>query len=132
MEKIFGVKEGVEPWGYHLQLNCGHCDPEAIRSEEVIKAFSKELVEKIEMVAFGEPIVVNFGSGNKSGYTLMQLIETSNISGHFCNEDNAIFFDVFSCKEYSKDIVYDVVDKYFSPKLITEHYNERSIPQSFP
>ena len=77
-------------WGYHLTLDCAGCDADAIRSHEVIYRFTKQLVRDIDMVPYGEPQIVNFGSGNKAGYTLVQLIETSNICAHFANEDNTL------------------------------------------
>lgn len=47
-----------------------------------------KLVKDIDMVPYGGPQVVHFGSGNKAGYTLVQLIETSNITAHFVEETN--------------------------------------------
>jgi len=116
-------------WGYHSILNIAGCNPRSIRCSKHIKLFSKELVKRIDMKSYGNPKIVMFGTGNKKGYTLIQLIETSNISAHFCEEDNAIFLDVFSCKQYNKDDVGDVVNEYFKPKLIYTNYFERSIPQ---
>lgn len=53
------------------------------------------------MKRFGDPIVVRFGADPKvQGYSLAQLIETSMISGHFAEDTNKAFIDVFSCKEY--------------------------------
>jgi hypothetical protein len=31
---------------------------------------------------------------------MYQLIETSNLSGHFVDDTKDIYFDVFSCKQY--------------------------------
>jgi S-adenosylmethionine/arginine decarboxylase-like enzyme len=67
------------------------------------------------MVAYGAPQVVHFGSGDKSGYTLVQLIETSNITAHFCEESNDMYLDVFSCKPFNPKDVEAVVNLYFSP-----------------
>jgi len=67
------------------------------------------------MVAYGEPQVVHFGSGDKSGYTLVQLIETSNITAHFCEETNDMYLDVFSCKPFRPEDVESVVNQHFSP-----------------
>jgi len=109
-------------WGYHLALDCKNCNLTAITSAEVIKHFAKELVKEIDMVAYGEPQVVNFGSGNKEGYTLVQLIETSNICAHFANEDRAAYIDVFSCKPFPLTRVIDTVEKIFQPETIKTHY----------
>jgi len=100
-------------WGYHLMLDCADCDEYAIRDRDVIYNFTKRLVKKIDMVAYGEPQIVNFGTGNKAGYTLVQLIETSNICAHFVNEEKAIYLDVFSCKEFDPEIVKNLVIAYF-------------------
>lgn len=81
------------------------------------------------MISYGPPQIIMFGDGNKKGYTLVQLIQTSNITAHFCEEDNAIFLDVFSCKPYNKSDVEKVVDEYFEPKVIHSNYFERAIPE---
>ena len=112
-------------WGYHLTLDCAGCDADAIRSHEVIYRFTKQLVRDIDMVPYGEPQIVNFGSGNKAGYTLVQLIETSNICAHFANEDNTMYLDVFSCKPYDEDVVIGLVKEYFSPERIRPNYLTR-------
>lgn len=103
-------------WGYHLILNARKCRPAAIRSAEAITMFSKDLVKKIDMVPYGEPQVVLFGTGNKQGYTLVQLIETSNITAHFVEETNDMYLDVFSCKPFQAADVKEMMHKYFAPE----------------
>lgn len=121
--------EEVKSWGYHLIANFTSCDLEKITDEENVRNFSKELVTAIDMVAYGEPQVVNFGTGNKAGFTLVQLIETSNICAHFCNEDGAVYLDVFSCREFDPQTAIDVFDLYFSPKAGEFDYIERQAPK---
>jgi S-adenosylmethionine decarboxylase len=110
--------EQIRSWGYHLMLDCKACDIPSIMDYDNVYKFAKQLVEDIEMVAFGEPQIVNFGSGNKAGFTLVQLIETSNICAHFCNEDGNTYIDVFSCKDFSIDKVVGLVEKFFKPARI--------------
>lgn len=102
-------------WGYHLIVNARNCLAPAIRSGDLIRGFTKTLVKDIDMVAYGEPQVVMFGTGNKKGYTLVQLIETSNICAHFVEETNDMYLDVFSCKEFEKTTVERIVNNYFKP-----------------
>ena len=102
-------------WGFHLLLNCSNCIPANIRNPSRIRLFTKSLVNKIDMVAYGQPQLVMFGTGNKKGYTLVQLIETSNITAHFVEETNDIYMDVFSCKKFHPKDVEAVVNDYFSP-----------------
>lgn len=113
-------------WGYHLMLDCSGCNHEQITSKDNITEFAKKLVERIDMVAYGEPQVVNFGSGNKQGYTLVQLIETSNICAHFVEENNTMYLDVFSCKPYDNEIVVASVEQYFSPTKVREYFVTRN------
>lgn len=106
-------------------LDISGCNPEKIRSAENIKNFAKELVKEIDMVAYGEPLVVHFGEDDKMGYTLVQLIETSNICGHFCESDNTAYLDIFSCKEYDIVKAQQVVAKFFDYKTVKVNYLER-------
>jgi S-adenosylmethionine/arginine decarboxylase-like enzyme len=112
-------------WGYHLIINAGNCNREAVTNPELISKFAKDLVKNIDMVAFGEPQVVHFGEGNKAGYTLVQLIETSNIVAHLCDESGDMYLDVFSCKTFDQNVVLQMVDDYFLPTRMNHHYLER-------
>jgi S-adenosylmethionine/arginine decarboxylase-like enzyme len=92
------------PWGWHLALNLYECDPELIRSADGIGDYVIELCELIQMKRFGDPMIVHFGEDERvAGYSLVQLIETSNICGHFANESNAAYIDIFSCKYFDPE-----------------------------
>jgi len=108
----------INSWGKHLILDLKACRPSSIRCKGHIGWFAKTLVNNIGMVPFGDPQVVLFGSGNKKGYTLVQLIETSNITGHFCEETNEAYIDIFSCKDFQQKEVEDVVHSFFEPEHI--------------
>ena len=113
-------------WGYHLMLDCSGCDIEAIASRDNIYRFIKDLVERIDMVAHGEPIIEYLLPGDpKQGYSLMQLITTSNICGHFMELDGTAYFDVFSCKPFDQEVAKTVVDEYFRPKRMRVNYITR-------
>lgn len=117
-------------WGHHLVINAGKCDHNLISDGENIRNFAIQLVEDIDMVAYGEPQVVMFGSGDKAGYTLVQLIETSNICAHFVEEYNEVYLDVFSCKRFDINIVVSLVKKYFGENSIVETlYFDRKAPK---
>lgn len=112
-------------WGFHLALDVGKCSGSLIRCPHNIEYFAKNLVREIDMKAYGDPHIVRFGDGNKMGYTLVQLIETSNITAHFAEETNDAYIDVFSCKPFDPAVVKKVVSTYFLPQTIKEHYFER-------
>jgi S-adenosylmethionine/arginine decarboxylase-like enzyme len=113
------------PWGYHLTIDASHCNPTAIRSKNTISNFVSKLVKEIDMVAYGPPTIVMFGTGNKKGYTLVQLIETSNITAHFVEETNAIYLDVFSCKKFNITDAINVFKDFFKPQKIKKHFIKR-------
>jgi S-adenosylmethionine decarboxylase len=76
------------------------------------------MVKKIDMVAYGKPLIQYFGYDDKAGYTLVQLIETSNITGHFCDNTGDAYLDVFSCKYFDENVARAVVQDWFKPETI--------------
>ena len=115
-------------WGYHLMLDCSGCDNAKITSGDNITAFTKELVKRIDMVAYGEPVVAHFATHDpqKAGYSMMQLIETSNLAAHFVDRDNTMYLDVFSCKPFDNETVCETVREYFGADKIRLNYITRN------
>lgn len=116
-------------WGYHLLLDCQNGDLDRIKDPDNIKAFTKELVKNINMVAYGEPLLEHFATHDpeKGGYSLVQLIETSNITGHFVDLNGDFYIDIFSCQNFDIGIAKDTVQKYFEPKHIDDIFVYRGI-----
>lgn len=101
-------------WGIASAIDIYNCNPRTIRDADAIRRFVVELCDLIEMKRFGETQVVHFGEDEKvAGYSMVQLIETSLISGHFANLSNAVYLDVFSCKPYLPEMVQDFAEKFF-------------------
>jgi S-adenosylmethionine/arginine decarboxylase-like enzyme len=119
------ANEDSKLWGWHLSLNLSGCDLLAIKNKEKLDQFTRQLVKDIDMVPYGDPQIVYFGHEDKSGYTILQLIETSNICAHFVDELESGFLDIFSCKEFDKDVVINLIKEYFNPVEITSTYQER-------
>lgn len=108
----------MNAWGLHTLYNLYRCNPYTIRCPTRIASFSKALVEGIDMVPYGKPLIQHFGTGNKAGYSLVQLIETSNITAHFVEEDNSAYIDIFSCKEYDPIEAEKIIMSFFQPHNI--------------
>lgn len=113
-------------WGWHLALDCAAGTN--VADKEHVRAFIKELVDAIEMVPFGEPWIERFATHDleKAGISFCQMIETSNICGHFVESNGDMYFDVFSCKPYDTRIVVDMVNKYFAPQVVKQNLFTRS------
>lgn len=102
------------PWGWHLVLNLYDCSLEKIQSAETIRQFVIDLCDLIEMRRFGEPTIVNFGDDPRvTGYSLVQLIETSNICAHFADHSRAVYIDIFSCKQFDPEVAAEFCVKAF-------------------
>lgn len=116
-----------EPWGFHLLLDLGGCRLEAIRSADTIRSFVGELVDAIGMTAYGEPLLAHFAEHKPeaAGWSLVQLIETSSITGHFCDLSGDAYLDVFSCQTFDPDSAVRVVKQWFQPKRISRSLVER-------
>lgn len=93
-------------FGQELVLNLYDCDLTKISSEAEIRKFVTTLCDDvIKMVRYGEPQISHFGHDNPitSGYTLVQLIETSSVTGHFSEHKRSAYLNVFSCAWFDAD-----------------------------
>lgn len=115
-----GLQKEAGFWGYHLVLDCKGCEIAKINDAEVLKAFVKTLVKEIDMKAYGEPLIQYFAEHcpQAAGYSLVQLIETSAISGHFSSLNGDAYLDIFSCKFFDVEKARGVVQKFLCPKNI--------------
>ena len=103
------------PWGMSTSVDLYDCNPSTIRDADKIKEYVKQLCDLIEMRTFGECLVVHFGDDPKvSGFSMTQLIETSLVSGHFANNTNAAYLDIFSCKWYDVDRWFSLVKTFLA------------------
>lgn len=102
--KYFGIQTSVDLYG---------CN-EKIKDANAIKEYVHELCRLIKMKMFGDTDVVHFGDDPKvTGYSMVQLIETSLISGHFAESSDSAYIDIFSCKYYDPEIVVRFSKDYF-------------------
>jgi S-adenosylmethionine/arginine decarboxylase-like enzyme len=122
-------------WGYETLFDLKGCSRASVIDQDHIKQFAKTLIDAINMEAYGEPQVVHFGVGPRSGNTLIALITTSNIVAHFCDgevdsDGNTIvpsdgYLNIFSCKTYDVAVAEKVVREYFKPERVRVNYITR-------
>jgi S-adenosylmethionine/arginine decarboxylase-like enzyme len=53
-----------------------------------------------------------------AGYSLVQLIETSAVTGHFCDASGDAYLDVFSCKDFDAQVAIGVIERHLRPESI--------------
>ena len=107
-------------WGKHLIIDMSAGDKDRVRSAEHIRRFVEILVETIGMKAYGPPVLQHFAEHlpEAAGYSLVQLIETSAITGHFCDLSGDAYIDIFSCKDFDAELAVEVVRAAFRPQHI--------------
>jgi S-adenosylmethionine/arginine decarboxylase-like enzyme len=109
----------MKPWGKHLILDCAGCNFFLINDTVNIHEFIKELADRIDMTTHGEPqIEFLLPETDNEGYSVLQMITTSNITIHFVNKTKEAYIDVFSCKDFNTNVAIEVVTEYFEPTTI--------------
>lgn len=112
--------DGIRYYGKHLILTATGCN-ENLLDKESIAQFMVDLVKKIDMVAYGDPIVERFGEGIEVGISAVQLIHTSALVIHTNDQARDMYLDVFSCKGFSELTVQDFVSEIFAPTSMNYH-----------
>ncbi len=126
MTSRLAVREDAAPWGLLTSLDIYGCNPRIIRDSERIRQYVIELCNLIGMKRFGECQVVHFGKEERvEGYSMVQLIETSLIAGHFANLANAAYIDIFSCKPYEPERLARFSKEFFQAESVETHVLKR-------
>ena len=113
-------------WGLSTAIDLHACKPDLIRDAEKIKEFTIQLCDLLQVKRFGECTVVHFGENEEiAGFSLVQLIETSLISGHFANLTNNAYIDIFSCKYYDPEVAIDFCKTFFDAVTSRSSYTLR-------
>ena len=114
-------------FGVELVLDLYDCDPETIRSRSRLIEYVHQLCDLIGMRRYGDTIAERFALSNPkaAGYSIVQLIETSSITGHFSEQRNAAYLNIFSCKEFDVAAAIRFTQDYFGATTVKHHVLER-------
>lgn len=120
LNEIYGTKYHPEAWGFQLILDCKQCKSDITIDKKKLVKFIEDLVKEIDMVAVGDPIVKHFPARDpdKTGLSLVQLIETSSITCHCVDNSKNAYIDIFSCKEFSYEDAAEFVKENLKPDHI--------------
>ncbi len=108
-------------FGQELILDLSGCNIKTISSQKIIHKFAIELCDKVlKMKRFGEPLIPHFGHDNPitSGYSLVQLIETSSVTAHFSEYKRTVYLNIFSCAYFDADKTTEYCKKFFGAKNV--------------
>lgn len=114
------MHQATHCWGQHLILDFAGCPRALLTDAAHLRAWVSELVQAIKMQAYGEPSIEHFAthSYESAGFTVIQLIETSNICAHFAENLGEVYIDIFSCKEFDNAVAENVCRTYFEPRIV--------------
>jgi len=106
-------------YGMELVLDLVDCN-ENISNYESIANYAKALCVFINMKPYGDPIISHFGHNSEktSGYSLVQLIETSSITAHFSEKYKSAHINVFSCMEFNPFKAAEFSKQWFGGKIL--------------
>lgn len=117
-----------DSYGQELVLNLYECNLKKISSEETIREFVVTLCDKvIKMKRYGEPLIPHFGHNNPitTGYSMIQLIETSSVTGHFSELKRSAYINIFSCAWYDMEKAAQFCQDFFEAKRIDVTFLKR-------
>ena len=105
-----------DQFGQELILDLYECDLQKISDAESISQFVIKLCEEVIMMKrYGVAQIPHFGHENliTSGYSLVQLIETSLVSAHFSEYKKSAYINIFSCKWFDVEKTTKFTKKWF-------------------
>lgn len=110
-----------EAYGLEIILDLHGCDPKLIRSRAAIRTFVNKMCKLLDMKKFGKALMPHFGHNDPvtSGFSLLQFIETSSITGHFSELWNSAYINIFSCRMFDTKKAVSFTKKYFKARQIT-------------
>jgi S-adenosylmethionine/arginine decarboxylase-like enzyme len=109
-----------EGYGMEVILDLHNCDPKVIRSAKALREFTDKMCKVLDMKKFGKTMTPHFGHDDPktSGYSMLQFIETSSITGHFSESRNSAYINVFSCRMFSAQKTVNFTKKFFKAKKV--------------
>ncbi|HNX26439.1 MAG TPA: S-adenosylmethionine decarboxylase [Phycisphaerae bacterium] len=115
-------------FGWELILDMYDCDVEAISTKESLARFTLELCKVIDMTPYGEPQMPYFGENceHTKGYSLIQFIETSSITGHFSEATKTAYINIFTCKAFDEKKAEEFTIKFFKAKTWVSRFMTRA------
>jgi len=126
------IYKETKPFGYSYMVDGFGCDPiDKLDDINVAYDFLNELTEQIGMTKQSEPIIVRTDAvkfPDKRGLSGSVFLVESSITIHTISTPDKKFvtIDCYSCRPFDKEIVKNVIDKYYHPKMFSkEQFLER-------
>ena len=126
------IYKETKPFGYSYMVDVFGCEPlEKLDDINIAYDFLNELTERIGMTKQSEPVVVRTDAvkfPDKRGLSGCVFLVESSITIHTISTPDKKFvtIDCYSCRPFNKEIVKEVISKYYNPKMFSkEQFLER-------
>jgi len=114
-------------FGYELIMDLGDCDLQVMSSKERLAEYVDKLCPMIKMEKYGKTLLEYFGTKkpHTKGYSLLQFIETSSITGHFSEHWCISYINIFSCKTFDPAVAKKFTKEFFKAKTMKARFITR-------
>jgi len=105
-------------FGYELVMDLSDCDLSVMSSKKKLTEYVNKLCKLIKMKKYGKVQLPYFGleKPQTKGYSLLQFIETSSITGHFSEYWRKSYINIFCCKPYNHRLAANFTKEFFGSK----------------
>lgn len=111
-------------YGYELIMDLYGCEKKVLTSRRKLQEYADKLCKIIKMKKYGEALIPYFGKNkpHSKGYSLVQLIETSSITGHFSDLWERAYINVFSCQKFNHTAAKKFTRQFFQAKKVKNKF----------
>ena len=124
--------KNVRPYGYELIIDLHGCDASTFNREsldgyfeKLCKAIDMKKCERYFWDDVGLPEEEKQTSPHTKGSSAVQFILTSSIVIHTLDLLEAVYVNIFSCKEYNAELAEKITKEWFGAKDCRTHFIER-------
>jgi S-adenosylmethionine/arginine decarboxylase-like enzyme len=105
-------------------MDLSGCDTKVLSSRKKLQEYVDKLCKLINMKKYGKTLIPFFGdnAAYTKGYSLVQLIETSSITGHFSDLWQTAYINIFSCRAYDKEKAKKFTREFFKAKKLRNRF----------
>lgn len=109
-------------FGLEVVLDLHECNPEVIRSSKKLAEYATKLCRLLKMKKYGKTLLPHFGynEAHTAGYSMVQFIETSSVTGHFSELWNAAYINIFSCRDFDTEKAIEFSVEFFGARRVTK------------
>lgn len=114
-------------FGYELIMDLYDCDLSVMSSRKKLAEYVNKLCPLIKMEKYGRTLLEYFGTKKMftKGYSLLQFIETSSITGHFSEHWRISYINIFSCKSFDRKLALKFTKEFFKAKKVKARFIKR-------